>query len=47
MLAAYEKAVFDMSGYSTLKEDIAQYEEWCFRNADFITISQQVSKILV
>ena len=47
MLAAYEKAVFDMSGYSTLKEDIAQYEQWCFRNADFITISQQVSKILV
>lgn len=42
MLAAYEKAVFDMSGYSTLKEDIVQYKEWCFRNADFVTISQQV-----
>ena len=35
MLAAYEKAVFDKCGYSTLKENIPQYVEWCFRNADF------------
>jgi hypothetical protein len=41
MLAAYEKAVFDICGYSTLKEDATQYIEWCFRNADFITIEPQ------
>lgn len=42
MLAAYEKSVFDICGYSTLKEDILQYTEWCFRNADFITIEPQL-----
>ena len=42
MLAAYEKAVFDSCGYSTLKENVSQYTEWCFRNADFITINQHV-----
>ena len=42
MLAAYEKAVFDICGYSTLKEDVSQYIEWCFRNAAFVTISQQI-----
>lgn len=42
MLAAYEKAVFDISGYSTLKEDISQYRQWCFRNAEFTTIKQQI-----
>jgi hypothetical protein len=41
MLAAYEKAVFDICGYSTLKEDISQYIKWCFRNAGFVTINHQ------
>jgi len=35
MLAAYEKAVFDKSGYSTLKEGIPQYLEWCLRRSSF------------
>ena len=38
MLAAYEKAVFDNCGYSTLKEDVPQYLDWCFRKANFIII---------
>ncbi len=38
MFAAYEKAVFDNSGYSTLKENVAVYLKWCLRSADFITI---------
>jgi hypothetical protein len=43
MLAAYEKAVFDICGYSTLKEDVSQYIEWCFKNADLVTIEPQIS----
>ena len=38
MLAAYEKAVFDNCGYSTLKEDVPQYLDWCFRKASFLQI---------
>jgi hypothetical protein len=37
MFAAYEKAVLDGSGYSTLKEDIPTYLRWCARGANFIT----------
>ncbi|MDQ3845766.1 MAG: PIG-L family deacetylase [Bacteroidota bacterium] len=39
MFAAYEKAVFDGSGYSTLQEGIHTYLEWCLRSADFITVN--------
>lgn len=37
MLAAYEKSVFDLSGYSTFKENIELYQKWCLRNAGFVT----------
>jgi GlcNAc-PI de-N-acetylase len=37
MFAAYEKAVFDASGYSTLKEGIHIYLKWCSGRASFIT----------
>ncbi len=36
MFAAYEKAVFDGSGYSTLQEGIHLYLQWCLSSADFI-----------
>jgi hypothetical protein len=39
MFAAYEKAVLDGSGYSTLKEDIHTYLSWCRRGACFVTIN--------
>jgi hypothetical protein len=35
MFAAYEKAVFDGSGYSTLNENIDLYYEWCIKSAHF------------
>jgi hypothetical protein len=38
MFAAYEKAVFDGSGYSTLHENIDTYLGWCLSSANFITI---------
>jgi hypothetical protein len=38
MFAAYEKAVYDQSGYSTLHEGISVYLNWCISNAKFITI---------
>ena len=38
MFAAYEKAVFDGSDYSTLHEGIHTYLEWCLRSAHFITV---------
>ena len=41
MLAAYEKAVFDICGYSTIKENVSQYREWCFRGADIVAIIQR------
>lgn len=37
MFAAYEKAVFDSSGYSTLREGIHIYFRWCVSKAAFIT----------
>lgn len=42
MLAAYEKAVFDNCGYSTLKEDVSQYLDWCFRKASFLQINSAI-----
>ncbi|MCW3109738.1 MAG: hypothetical protein JWQ09_4244 [Segetibacter sp.] len=36
MFAAYEKAVFDSSGYSTLHENIHTYVGWCLSSANFI-----------
>jgi len=39
MFAAYEKAVFDGSGYSTLHESIQTYLRWCLSNAKFITVN--------
>ena len=38
MFAAYEKAVFDGSGYSTLKESMDTYLRWCLTSPDFVTI---------
>jgi hypothetical protein len=37
MFAAYEKAVFDRSGYSTLQESIPTYIKWCLSSPKFIT----------
>ncbi len=37
MFAAYEKAVYDSSGYSTLQESSSTYLRWCLSSADFIT----------
>ncbi len=39
MFAAYEKAVYDISGYSTLQETIPTYIKWCLSSANFITIN--------
>jgi hypothetical protein len=39
MFSAYEKAVFDGSGYSTLQEGVGIYLEWCLSRANFITIN--------
>lgn len=36
MFAAYEKAVFDLSGYSTLRETIPTYIRWCLSHPKFI-----------
>lgn len=38
MFAAYEKAVFDLSGYSTLREGLDIYNRWCLSAAKFITV---------
>lgn len=38
MFAAYEKAVYDNSGYSTLQESVSTYINWCLGGPDFITI---------
>ncbi len=37
MFVAYEKAVFDSSGYSTLQESVSTYLRWCLSSANFIT----------
>lgn len=39
MFAAYEKAVYDASGYSTLQEDVQLYLRWCARGASFVTVN--------
>ncbi len=39
MLAAYEKAVFDGSSYSTLKENIGIYMDWSRVPASFATVN--------
>ena len=36
MFTAYEKAVFDMSGYSTLRETLPTYIKWCLSGPKFI-----------
>lgn len=38
MFSAYEKAVFDSTGYSTLKESITTYIQWCLSTACFSII---------
>lgn len=38
MFAVYEKAVFDASGYSTLREDRSLYAKWCTSSAEIITV---------
>ena len=42
MFAAYEKAVYDLCGYSTLKEGISTYMKWCLAAAHSVTINPQV-----
>jgi len=39
MFGAYEKTVFDLSGYSTLREGLEIYNKWCASPANFITIN--------
>ncbi len=36
MMAAYDKAVYDACGYSTLKEDPDLYAKWCCSQSQFI-----------
>jgi hypothetical protein len=43
MFAAYEKAVYDISGYSTLKEGVHTYTEWCMKSAKFIIANAQTT----
>jgi hypothetical protein len=40
MFAAYEKAVFDLSGYSTLREDYNLYKNWCSKTAKFMVVNR-------
>lgn len=40
MFAAYEKAVFDSCGYSTLREGPPTYLDWCLKSAPFITANE-------
>jgi GlcNAc-PI de-N-acetylase len=39
MFAAYEKTVFDLSGYSTLREGLEIYYKWCLSLNKYITIN--------
>lgn len=39
MFAAYEKAVYDSCGYSTLQESISTYIKWCLSSTNFITVN--------
>jgi hypothetical protein len=43
MFAAYEKAVHDISGYSTLRESISTYMEWTLSGAKFFIIDPLTS----
>ena len=38
MLAAYEKAVYDLCGYSTLRENPGLYVKWCCSRPKFLMI---------
>ncbi|MDB5279583.1 MAG: hypothetical protein JWR61_4538 [Ferruginibacter sp.] len=38
MMAAYDKAIFDKCGYSTLKENVSLYINWCKRPAKYVNI---------
>jgi hypothetical protein len=37
MMTAYEKTVFEKCGYSTLKENVDLYINWCGRSSKFMT----------
>jgi hypothetical protein len=39
MLAAYEKAVYDLCGYSTLEENPALYVRWCCSRPKFVRLT--------
>ncbi len=39
MFAAYEKTVFDLSGYSTLREGLEIYNKWCVSGAKYIIVN--------
>jgi hypothetical protein len=45
MFSAYEKAVFDWSGYSTLKEGIDIYTGWCLSSSCFITVDSVLPEV--
>ena len=40
MFAAYEKTVYEMAGYSTIKEDPIKYVQWCSCKNDYIRINR-------
>lgn len=40
IFSAYEKTVYDICGYSTLKEGASTYAQWCLSAAKFITINR-------
>jgi len=42
MLAVYEKAVYDLCGYSTLQENMNIYVRWCCSKPKFLTILSKV-----
>lgn len=44
MFAAYEKAVFDHSGYSTLGEGADTYINWCLSNAEFTVVKAELNE---
>ncbi|MGN6618710.1 MAG: PIG-L family deacetylase [Ilyomonas sp.] len=39
IFSAYEKTVYDICGYSTLKEGVSTYVNWCLSTAEFISIN--------
>lgn len=44
MFAAYEKAVFDHSGYSTLGEGADTYINWCLSNTEFNVVKAELNE---